>query len=72
LLEFTGGCDFKGVEITQVWLKDKRYGTRPLGRQGSLSSFFRRLNHSARFSRLCAHAVKAAACAPFRVKLLLP
>ncbi len=25
LLEFTGGCDFKGVEITQVWLKDKRY-----------------------------------------------
>ncbi len=27
--------------------------------------------NSARFSRLCAHAVKAAACAPFRVKLLL-
>jgi hypothetical protein len=24
-LEFTGGRDFNPVEITQVWLKDKRY-----------------------------------------------
>ena len=47
--EFTGGCDFKGVEITQVWLKDKRYkgGGIAKRRKPSLppSSFFCTMAH---------------------------